>query len=136
MLFRSREIVAWRPDVLLSDIKFVGPLSFVETLKDLIPLDGFSDPPYLDITPQGIDAGFSQGLPNIAVGMFSISNISLGAGFVFVILFMGIFYGLFGWFANAGIRLRPSMGVMAWPLNSCGYLAPLTSTHVAMMSMR
>lgn len=68
-------------DVLLSDIKFVGPLSFVETLKDLIPLDGFSDPPYLDITPQGIDAGFSVALPNIAVGMFSISNISLGAGF-------------------------------------------------------
>lgn len=68
-------------DVLLSDIKFVGPLSFVETLKDLIPLDGFSDPPYLDITAKGIDAGFSVALPNIAVGMFSISNISLGAGF-------------------------------------------------------
>ena len=68
-------------DVLLSDIKFVGPLSFVETLSDLIPLDGFSDPPYLDITPQGIDAGFSLALPNIAVGMFSLSNLSLGAGF-------------------------------------------------------
>jgi hypothetical protein len=68
-------------DVLLSDIKFIGPLSFVETLKDLIPLDGFSDPPYLDITPQGIDAGFSLALPNIAVGMFSLTNLSLGAGF-------------------------------------------------------
>jgi len=68
-------------DVLLNDIKFVGPLSFVETLKDLIPLDGFSDPPYLDITPQGIDAGFSIALPNIAVGMFSLTNLSLGAGF-------------------------------------------------------
>ena len=68
-------------DVLLNDIKFVGPLSFVETLKDLIPLDGFSDPPYLDITPQGIDAGFSLALPNIAVGMFSLTNLSLGAGF-------------------------------------------------------
>ena len=68
-------------DVLLNDIKFVGPLSFVETLRDLIPLDGFSDPPYLDITPQGIDAGFSIALPNIAVGMFSLTNLSLGAGF-------------------------------------------------------
>lgn len=68
-------------DVLLSDIKFVGPLSFVETLKDLIPLDGFSDPPYLDISPSGIDAGFSLALPNIAVGIFSLSNLSLGAGF-------------------------------------------------------
>jgi hypothetical protein len=68
-------------DVLLSDIKFVGPLSFVETLRDLIPLDGFSDPPFLDITPQGVDAGFSLALPNIAVGMFSLTNLSLGAGF-------------------------------------------------------
>jgi hypothetical protein len=68
-------------DVLLSDIKFVGPLSFVETLRDLIPLDGFSDPPFLDITPQGVDAGFSLALPNIAVGMFSLTNVSLGAGF-------------------------------------------------------
>lgn len=68
-------------DVLLSDIKFVGPLSFVETLRDLIPLDGFSDPPYLDITAQGIDAGFSIALPNISVGVFNLSNLSVGAGF-------------------------------------------------------
>jgi hypothetical protein len=68
-------------DVLLSDIKFVGPLSFVETLRDLIPLDGFSDPPFLDITPQGIDAGFSLALPNISIGVFNLSNLSIGAGF-------------------------------------------------------
>lgn len=68
-------------DVLLTDIKFVGPLSFVETLKDLIPLDGFSDPPHLDITPQGIDAGFSIPLPNLTVGVMSLTNLSLGAGF-------------------------------------------------------
>ena len=68
-------------DVLLTDIKFVGPLSFVETLRDLIPLDGFSDPPFLDITPQGIDAGFSLALPNVAIGVFSLTNLSLGAGF-------------------------------------------------------
>lgn len=68
-------------DVLLSGIKFVGPLSFVETLRDLIPLDGFSDPPYLDITPQGIDAGFDVALPSIACGILNLSNLSLGAGF-------------------------------------------------------
>jgi hypothetical protein len=68
-------------DVLLNDIKFVGPLSFVETLRDLIPLDGFSDPPFLDITPQGIDAGFSVTLPTVAIGLFNLSNLSLGAGF-------------------------------------------------------
>jgi hypothetical protein len=68
-------------DVLLNEIKFVGPLSFVETLKDLIPLDGFSDPPYLDISPQGIDAGFDIALPSISVGVLNLSNLSLGAGF-------------------------------------------------------
>ena len=30
-------------------IEFAGPLSFVNTLKDIIPFDGFSDPPYLDV---------------------------------------------------------------------------------------
>ncbi|MBO9328973.1 hypothetical protein GHR37_07495 [Achromobacter xylosoxidans] len=68
-------------DVLLSDIKFVGPLSFVETLRDLIPLDGFSDPPYLDISAKGVDAGFDVALPAIAIGVFNLSNLSLGAGF-------------------------------------------------------
>ena len=68
-------------DVLLNDIKFVGPLSFVETLRDLIPLDGFSDPPYLDITTEGIHAGFDVSLPTVAVGVLNISNMSLGAGF-------------------------------------------------------
>ena len=68
-------------DVVLSAIKFVGPLSFVETLRDLIPLDGFSDPPALDISERGIDASFGVGLPAIAVGMFNLSNLSLSAGF-------------------------------------------------------
>ncbi|WP_235531953.1 hypothetical protein [Pelomonas sp. Root1237] len=68
-------------DVMLSGIKFVGPLSFVETLRDLIPLDGFSDPPYLDITAQGIDAGFDVALPAITCGVLNLSNVSLGAGF-------------------------------------------------------
>ena len=68
-------------DVLLSGVKFVGPLSFVETLRDLIPLDGFSDPPYLDITKEGIDAGYSIALPSITCGVLNIANLSLGAGF-------------------------------------------------------
>lgn len=68
-------------DVRMSGIKFVGPLSFVETLRDLIPLDGFSDPPHLDISPKGIDAGFSLALPGITVGVMSLTNLSLGAGF-------------------------------------------------------
>ncbi|EPX77573.1 coiled-coil domain-containing protein [Litoreibacter arenae] len=68
-------------DVVFNDIKFVGPLSFVEVLRDLIPLDGFSDPPFLDITPQGIDAGFSVALPSVNIGVLGLANLSLGAGF-------------------------------------------------------
>jgi hypothetical protein len=68
-------------DVVLDAIHFLGPLSFVEALKDLIPLDGFSDPPSLKISAQGIDAGFSIALPNLAIGVFNLSNLSLGAGF-------------------------------------------------------
>jgi hypothetical protein len=79
--FRADSSMKMNVDVLLTDLKFIGVLSFVETLRDLIPLDGFSDPPYLDITAQGIDAGFNVALPNVAVGIFSLTNLSLGAGF-------------------------------------------------------
>jgi hypothetical protein len=43
-------------------------------------MDGFSDPPGIDVTTEGITASFSIGLPTISVGMFSLQNISLGAG--------------------------------------------------------
>jgi hypothetical protein len=66
-------------DVVLQQIEFVGILSFVETLRRLIPFDGFSDPPFLDVTPEGLTAGFTLALPNVSVGVFNLSNISLGA---------------------------------------------------------
>lgn len=69
-------------DVDLGEIEFVGVLAFVETLKDFIPLDGFSDPPSLDVTEKGITASFSLSLPTVAVGVFSLQNMSLGASFI------------------------------------------------------
>lgn len=66
-------------DVVFRGIEFVGVLAFIETLKDLIPFDGFADPPYLDISADGVVAGFDVALPNVAVGVFSMENISLGA---------------------------------------------------------
>jgi hypothetical protein len=66
-------------DAIIGGIEFVGVLSFIETLKNLIPLDGFSDPPALEATSQGITASYSVALPNVAVGMFSLENLSLGA---------------------------------------------------------
>ena len=60
-------------------VVFGGPLSFVNTLRDIIPFDGFSDPPYLDVSPQGIKAGFDLAVPNLTVGVMSLCNISFGA---------------------------------------------------------
>jgi hypothetical protein len=66
-------------DVVFGGIEFLGPLSFIETLRQLIPFDGFSDPPFLDVSADGVRAGFTLALPNVAVGVFALSNISLGA---------------------------------------------------------
>jgi hypothetical protein len=66
-------------DVVFTGLQFVGFLSFIETLKQLIPLDGFSDPPFLDVSTDGITAGFTVNLPNVAIGVFSLTNLSLGA---------------------------------------------------------
>jgi hypothetical protein len=66
-------------DIVFKELKFVGVLSFVEVLKNLIPLDGFSDPPFVDVSTAGISAGFTVALPNLAIGIFSLTNISLGA---------------------------------------------------------
>ncbi|TRW14458.1 hypothetical protein [Glacieibacterium frigidum] len=62
-------------------VTFGGPLEFMNRLKDFIPANGFSDPPDLQVTPQGITAGYSLGLPNVQVGVLSLSNITLGAAF-------------------------------------------------------
>ena len=66
-------------DIVLQKIRFLGILGFVETLRELIPFDGFSDPPFLDVTSEGLSAGFTLGLPNVSIGVFTLSNISLGA---------------------------------------------------------
>lgn len=70
-----------KPDVKAGavDVLFEGPLAFVNDLKDAIPSNGFTDPPFVDITPDGVEAGFNFDLPSLGVGIFSLENISLGA---------------------------------------------------------
>jgi hypothetical protein len=63
-------------DVEMDQIAFDGPLSFINALKDIIPLNGF-DPPGLDITPEGVVASFSLAIPTVGFGVFSIQNINL-----------------------------------------------------------
>ena len=62
-------------------VMFGGPLAFVETLRRIIPFDGFSDPPGLEVTAAGIRAGFDLPIPTIAVGVFALSNITFSAAF-------------------------------------------------------
>lgn len=62
------------------DITFEGKLAFVERISDFIPSEGFSDPPSVAVTPSGISAGYSLGLPTIGVGVFSLENVALSAG--------------------------------------------------------
>jgi hypothetical protein len=62
-------------------VVFGGPLEFVNKLRSLIPSSGFSDPPGIAVTPSGITASYSLNLPAVEVGVFALSNASLGAGF-------------------------------------------------------
>jgi hypothetical protein len=62
-------------------IEFGGPLEFVNTLREIIPANGFSDPPSLSITPSGISAGYSLNIPSVAVGIFALEHVSIGASF-------------------------------------------------------
>ncbi|MBB5939688.1 hypothetical protein [Streptomyces zagrosensis] len=66
-------------EVAFRGVEFIGPLSFVETLRQLIPFDGFSDPPGIQVSSSGIVASYALPLPNLAVGVFSLENLRLAA---------------------------------------------------------
>ncbi len=60
-------------------IAFQGALTFVNKLQSVIPSKGFSDGPYIKISPGGVIAGYDLAIPSIEVGVCTIANISLGA---------------------------------------------------------
>ncbi|MBP8115118.1 MAG: hypothetical protein KAY50_07165 [Chitinophagaceae bacterium] len=60
-------------------VVFGGALAFINNINSLIPSDGFSDPPYLDVSLTGIKCGYSLAIPNVQMGVFSLSNMTLGA---------------------------------------------------------
>lgn len=70
-----------KPDVTAEglDVEFDGPLQFVNSLRNILPPSGFSDPPAIEVTPSGISAGFSLGIPSVGVGVFSLQNLALSA---------------------------------------------------------
>lgn len=46
-------------------LQFLGDLSFLNTLEQYIPTNGFEDPPSLDVTADGITASYSLAIPSI-----------------------------------------------------------------------
>lgn len=73
-----------KPDVRVTldvakPVEFDGDLKFVEELRKAIPPDLFGDGPSLDIAPTGIRAGFAFALPPVAVGVFALKDVKLGA---------------------------------------------------------
>jgi hypothetical protein len=66
----------------LRGFEFLGILAFVNRLQEFIPLDGFTDPPNLQIltSPKpGAEVGFTLGIPTIGLGIMTMQNVSLGA---------------------------------------------------------
>ena len=60
-------------------VVFGGPLEFVNTLSDLIPSGGFSDPPIIKPSLTDLKVGYDFALPNVAVGIFALKNMKIGA---------------------------------------------------------
>lgn len=60
-------------------VVFGGPLEFVNKLSELIPSGGFSDPPIVKPSLTDLQVGYDFSLPNIAIGVFAIKNMKLGA---------------------------------------------------------
>jgi hypothetical protein len=60
-------------------VTFMGALSFMNELQQLLPADGFSDPPNLTVGPDGVVAGYTLGVPAVGVGIFALQNLNLSA---------------------------------------------------------
>jgi hypothetical protein len=64
----------------LGPVEFGGPLAFVNDLRKHMGGNGFSDPPSLDVTAEGVKLAYSLELPAIPAGIMSLTNVSFGAG--------------------------------------------------------
>ena len=61
-------------DPQISGVTFEGPLAFIQDLEQLL---GSLDGPSIDVTSAGIEAGYTLALPDVSLGVFSLSNLSL-----------------------------------------------------------
>ncbi|MGA3219458.1 MAG: hypothetical protein ABSE77_10375 [Acidimicrobiales bacterium] len=61
----------------IDTVTFLGPLTFIQDLSQLLSSLGG---PSIDVSSAGIDASYTLALPDITVGIFSLTNLSLSAG--------------------------------------------------------
>lgn len=61
-------------------VRFSGPLEFLDRLRQLLPADGFANPPAVTVDGTGIRAGYDLALPDVAIGAFAVQELSLSAG--------------------------------------------------------
>jgi hypothetical protein len=59
-------------------IRFTGTLSFVNSLQKVISPGQFAAGPFIDVNSTGVKAGYNFPLPDIEVGILSLSNMMLG----------------------------------------------------------
>ncbi len=64
----------------IGGVDFLGVLQFIQQLEEFMDFSGDGGPK-ITIEPDGISADLSVALPPIAVGIFSLSNIGVDAGF-------------------------------------------------------
>jgi hypothetical protein len=89
-IFRSKAGRKPEVDVVFGGLEFGDPLGLLNKLKDIVPLDGLSDPPYLDEEPDHLAAGFTLSVPNAPLGLFALRNIKLSAGVIVPFLGSGL----------------------------------------------
>jgi hypothetical protein len=64
----------------IGNVQFLGVLAFIEQLEEFMDFSGDGGPK-ITIEPDGISADLAVSLPPIEVGVFSLSNIGVDAGF-------------------------------------------------------
>jgi hypothetical protein len=69
------------PDVRASGVtvELQRELAFLDALTQGLPADGFSDGPSIRVTPQGVMAGYSLGVPPIGIGILTIEHLVVSA---------------------------------------------------------
>ncbi len=78
--FRARRGQKSDTTVDIANTSFLGQLAFIEKLQELTDFSGDGGPK-ITVSPSGISADLKVALPNLQVGVFALSNMSLGAGF-------------------------------------------------------